>query len=75
MYVFGKNVAKELISNNKEIKKAYILNTLKDDTISKNLTDMNVMVSYLTKNEMDRLEKGNHQGYILEIPDFKVFNI
>lgn len=74
MYVFGKNVAKELISNKKEIKKAYILNTLKDDVISKNLTDMNVMVSYLTKSEMDRLEKGNHQGYILEIPDFKYYD-
>lgn len=35
---------------------------------------MNIMVSYLTKNEMDRLEKGNHQGYILEIPDFKYYD-
>jgi len=74
MYVYGKNVAKELINNKKTIKKAYLLNTLKDDDISKSLANMNVNISYLTRNEMDKLEKGNHQGFILEIPDFKYYD-
>lgn len=74
MYVYGKNVAKELINNKRTIKKAYLLNTLKDDDISKSLTNMNVNISYLNRNEMDKLEKGNHQGFILEIPDFKYYD-
>ncbi len=74
MYVYGKNVAKELINNKRTIKKAYLLNTLKDDDISKSIANMNVNISYLTRNEMDKLEKGNHQGFILEIPDFKYYD-
>lgn len=74
MYVYGKNVAKELISNKRRIKRAYVLNTLKDDDISKSLVNMNVNISYLNRNEMDKLEKGNHQGFILEIPDFKYYD-
>lgn len=74
MYVYGKNVAKELINNKRIIKKAYLLNTLKDDDISKSLTNMNVNISYLNRNEMNKLEKGNHQGFILEIPDFKYYD-
>ncbi len=74
MYVYGKNVAKELISNKRIIKRAYVLNTLKEDDISKSLVNMNVNISYLNRNEMDKLEKGNHQGFILEIPDFKYYD-
>lgn len=74
MYVYGKNVAKELINNKRIIKRAYVLNTLKDDDISKSLVNMNVNISYLNRNEMDKLEKGNHQGFILEIPDFKYYD-
>ena len=33
MYVYGKNVAKELIRNNKKIIKAYLMNDFKDDEI------------------------------------------
>lgn len=74
MYVYGKNVAKELINNKRIIKKAYLSNNLKDDEISETLNKMGVNISYLNKNEMDRLEKGNHQGYIFEIPDFKYYD-
>lgn len=74
MYVYGKNVAKELINNKRTIKKAYVLNTLKEDDISKSLVNMNVNIKYLNRNEMDKLEKGNHQGFILEIPDFKYYD-
>lgn len=74
MYVYGKNVVRELINNKRIIKKAYLLNTLKEDDICKSLIDMNVNISYLNRNEMDKLEKGNHQGFILEIPDFKYYD-
>jgi 23S rRNA (guanosine2251-2'-O)-methyltransferase len=71
MYVFGKNVAKELISNKKTIKKAFLLDNMMDSDIKKELENMNVNITYLKKFEMDKMEKGNHQGVILDIPDFK----
>lgn len=71
MYVYGRNVVKELIDNNRKIKKAYLSNNLKDDKVSTDLKRMNVSISYLSNNELDRMEKGNHQGVIVEIDDFK----
>lgn len=71
MYVYGKNVAKEIISNNRKIKKAYLSLNLKDSKIDENLKSMNVAINYLNNHEMDKLEKKNHQGIILEIPDYK----
>lgn len=74
MYVFGKNVVKELINNKQMIKKAYVLDTLKNDEIVKSLIRQNVSISYLKRNEMDQLQKGNHQGFILEISDYKYYD-
>lgn len=71
MYVYGKNVAKEIISNNRKIKKAYLSLNLKNSKIDEDLKSMNVAINYLNNHEMDKLEKKNHQGIILEIPDYK----
>lgn len=71
MYVYGKNVAKEIISNNRKIKKAYLSLNLKDSKIDEDLKSMNVAINYLNNHEMDKLEKKNHQGIILEIPDYE----
>lgn len=70
MYVFGKNVAKELISNKRDIKKAYLSKNMIDSSIDESLKKLNIKISYLNKNELDKMESGNHQGVILEIPDF-----
>lgn len=71
MRVYGRNVAKELINNNKKIKKAYLLENLKSSDIDINFKKMNVDIMYLNNVQMDRLEKNSHQGVILEIEDFK----
>lgn len=70
MYVFGKNVAKELISNNRKIRKAYLSKNIIGTDLEQELKALNVKISYLNKNELDKLASGNHQGIILEIPDF-----
>lgn len=71
MYVFGRNVAKELISNKRDIKKAYLSKNIIGTDIENSLKKLGVKISYLDKKELDKLENGNHQGIILEIPDFK----
>lgn len=73
MYVFGRNVAKELINNKREIKKAYLSSNLKDSDIERDLENASVNITYLNNYELDRMQKGNHQGVILEIPDYKYY--
>lgn len=71
MQVYGKNVVKELLRNNRKIKKVYLANNFKDEEILSLLNKNNINVIYEEKFKMDRMEKGNHQGIILEIEDYK----
>lgn len=69
MIVYGKNVAKELINNNKKIKKAYLLTTLKGSDIDNMLSNI-TNVTYLEKKELDKLADSHNQGIVLEIDDY-----
>ena len=71
MYVFGRNVAKELLINRIKINKVYLVNNFKEDEILKLLNEQNINVEYLDKKRIDRLEPGNNQGIILDIEDYK----
>lgn len=75
MYVYGKNVAKELINNKRNIISAYLSKNMMNSEIEKDLKNINTKITYLDKYEMDKMESGNHQGVILQIPDFKYLNI
>ena len=74
MYVYGKNVVKEIISNKKNISNAFLSHSVKGSNIDEDLKKMGVPITYLSKAELDRLQSGNHQGFIIEIPDFKYLN-
>ena len=71
MNVFGKNVAKELLANNRNIKKVILQNGFNDISIVQNIENKNIPIEYIEKRQMDRLESGNHQGIILVIDDYK----
>lgn len=71
MYVYGKNVAKELINNKRRIKRAYLLNTFVNSDLELSLKNANVNINYMDKSKLDRIVDGNHQGIILEIDDYK----
>lgn len=73
MYVYGKNVLKELLNSNKTIYKAYLQENLKDSNIADMLNKKNVKTFYLSKNNLDKMTKENHQGVILEIDDYKYY--
>ncbi len=70
MYVYGKNVAKELLDKDEKIKKAFLYKNFSDQEIIDKLKVKNVKTLYLDKYELDKIEKGNHQGIILEINDY-----
>lgn len=71
MLVYGKNVALELLKNNKKIEKAILQYNLKDNTVKTLLENRKINIEYADKKELDRLAEGNHQGIILYISDYK----
>ena len=71
MIIYGKNVAKETILNNRRINKAIISKDFSDKNIIKKLEDKNINIEYLLKNDLDRITKENHQGIILYVPDYE----
>ena len=71
MYVYGKNVIKALIDNNKKIKKVYPSDNFNDSSLLDNINNLNVEIKTLPKQELDKIEKGNHQGIIALTDDYK----
>ena len=71
MYVYGKNVIKALIDNNKKIKKVYLSDNFNDSNLLESINNLNVEIKTLPKQELDKIEKGNHQGIIALTDDYK----
>lgn len=75
MYVYGKKVAEELLKKNHKIHKAIIYENFSDQFIISELQKRNISIKKVSKKQIDELAKGNHQGIILSIPDFKFTDI
>lgn len=75
MHVYGKNTVNEYLKKNKKVQKAYIYDNFKDKFLISALQKNNICIKYLSKIELDKLVKGNHQGIILSVPDYKYFDI
>ena len=71
MLVYGRNVAKELLQKDKKINKIILQEHFDDKEIISMIENKNLEVEYLPKQKIDRLSNGNHQGIILNIPDYK----
>ena len=71
MYVYGKNVIKALIDNNKKINKVYLSDNFNDSSLLDSINNLNVEIKTLPKQELDKIEKGNHQGIIALTDDYK----
>lgn len=71
MYVFGKNVAEEMLSGNKQINKALISDKFNDDKILNELRKKKIKTIKVSKYELDQKVSGLHQGIVLEVPNYK----
>jgi len=70
MIVYGRNVAKEVLNNDKKIKEVLLQDTFDDKEIISLLEKKNIRVKRLNKKEIMRFDKFSHQGIILDIEDF-----
>lgn len=69
MYVYGKNVAKEI---NNKIEKAYVAHNFKDKELLKRIK---APIIYVDKNQLDKMAGGVHQGIVLKIADYEYQDI
>ena len=72
MLVYGKNVLKEIINNNTKVNKAFVYKNFEDKEL---INKLNCKINYLEKKELDKMIDGVHQGVILQIEDYKYFDI
>ena len=71
MLVYGRNVAKDLIRKNKNIRKIIIQENFDDNELISLIEKSNLKVQIKSKREIDDLCSGVHQGIILDIPDYQ----
>ena len=70
MLVYGRNVALEYLNNPKDIKKIYLQDSFSDEKIISLIEKSKLNVIIKTKNELDQLAKGVHQGIILDVHEY-----
>ena len=75
MLVYGRNVAKEILNKDKKVQKIILQESFDDKEINSLIEKSNFPVEYAPKYKMDHLSNGNHQGIILNIPDYKYLQL
>ena len=71
MIVFGRNVAKEILSSDKKVFNAYISNSFDEKEILDIINKRNIKITKLDRRAMDNKFGNNNQGIALEIEDYK----
>lgn len=75
MIVYGRNVARDLIKNKQKINKVILQEGFSDKDLISLVENANLNVEYRSKKEIDSLADGVHQGIILNIPDYKYYDL
>lgn len=75
MYIYGRNVALEAVTNHLEIKRVFLQKHFHDQQVLNALEQIDASVKYLEKKELDKMVKGNHQGVILQVPDYQYHDL
>lgn len=75
MLVYGRNVARDLLKKDKNIRKIIIQDSFDDKEILSLIKKSNLKVESKSKKEIDNLCSGVHQGIILDIPDYQYYEL
>jgi len=70
MIVYGRNVAKEILKNNKKVEKVIISEEFNDNSIFSLLEKRKINPQRMSKREFSRFDNYSHQGIIMYIEDF-----
>ena len=77
MLVSGRNNVKEVLKSfpSAKIKRAICTQNFNEQDILSLIKNLNISIIYKEKWELDKMTKNNHQGIILEVPDFSYTNL
>ena len=73
MLVYGRNVALEILKNPKKVSKVILQNGFDDKKILSLLENSKISVKYQSKQEIDHLADGVHQGILLYVRDYQYY--
>ena len=71
MIVYGKNVARDLLKNNKKIENIVLQDNFNDKEILSLIEKYNINYKIVSKRDIDHLADGVHQGILLYVSDYK----
>ena len=75
MYIYGKNVAREKLSTNESIIKAYVSKKFREQSIIDDLKRKNIRINFVDSKVLDQKVDGLHQGIILEVEEVKTYTL
>lgn len=75
MLVYGKNVAREILNSNLNIKNIFLTEEFNNDELLSLINKRKVSFERKKKNIMDQMIDEPHQGIIIEIEDYKYYNL
>lgn len=70
MDIYGKNVVKQAILDGEEIKRIYLASNFKDEEILSMIDRKQIAVKRISKDQINRMTNGNHQGIIAAVKDY-----
>lgn len=75
-YIYGRNTSKEKLNSDENIEEAYILESLKDDSIISLLNKKKIKTIRCNRAKLDKLVNNSfHQGIILKVKEYKTCDI
>ena len=72
MYIYGKNTVLQALKDNKKIKKLLIANASNIKAVA---SQKKVKFQEVKKSDLDKLVKGNHQGVVAEVEDYRLYSV
>ncbi len=74
-FVYGKNVVKQLLADDKKIYEIILIEGFKDQALEKAIQAKHIKRTYMNRKKMDQKLEGNHQGIAAYIDDYKTYSI
>ena len=75
MIVYGKNSVYEYLKKNKKVQKLYLDYNFNDKSINSLIEKLKLKPIFYTKQELDEVANGNHQGIIIDVGEFEYSNL
>lgn len=74
-YVYGKNVVKQLLQEDKKIYEILMAEGMRDTALEKLIKEHKITCKILPRKKMDGMLHGNHQGIAAKIDDYKTYEL